>query len=106
MTRYFLIESRNPWDSQQVDRNYQIAADLAKAGNEVTLFMVENAVLATRSSAKSNGLANLKRVKLLADDFSLKERGIIPSEIRPGVEVTSINAVVDAMANKEKMIWL
>ncbi len=106
MKKYFLIESRNPWDSQQVDRNYQIAADLAKAGNEVTLFMVENAVLATRSSAKSNGLTNLKRVKLLADDFSLKERGIMPSEIFRDVEVASINAVVDAMANRQKMIWL
>ncbi|MDJ0726663.1 MAG: DsrE family protein [Prochloraceae cyanobacterium] len=106
MKKYFLIESRNPWDSQQVDRNYQIAADLAKAGNEVTLFMVENAVLATRSSAKTNGLTNLKQVKLLADDFSLKERGIMPSEIFAGIEVASINAVVDAMANKQKMIWL
>ena len=106
MTKYFLIESRSPYDAKEVGNNYQLASDLAKAGNEVTLFLVENGVLATRKSSASNDLANLKQVKLLADDFSLRERAIEPSELEIAVEATGIGAIVDAMCEGQKMIWL
>jgi sulfur relay (sulfurtransferase) DsrF/TusC family protein len=106
MTKYFLIESRSPYDAKEVGNNYQLASDLAKAGNEVTLFLVENGVLATRKSSVSNDLANLKQVKLLADDLSLRERAIEQSELQTGIETTGIGAIVDAMSEGQKMIWL
>lgn len=106
MAKYFLIESRSPCDATEVNNNYQLAADLAKAGNEVALFLVENGVLATRKSSLSNGLEDLKQVKLLADDFSLRERGIEQSELEDDIESTSIGAIVDAMSEGQKMIWL
>lgn len=106
MTKYFLIESRSPHDAKEVGNNYQLASDLAKAGNEVTLFLVENGVLATRKSSASNDLANLKQVKLLADDLSLRERAIEKSELQTGIETTGIGTIVDAMSEGQKMIWL
>jgi len=105
MAKYFLIESRSSFDSTQVTQNYQLASDLANAGNETTLFLVENGVLAARAAA-ANGLANLKAVNVLADDFSLRERGISETELGDGVQVASIAAVVDAMAQGQKTIWL
>jgi len=57
MAKYFLIESRSSFDSTQVSQNYQLASDLANAGNETTLFLVENGVLAARAAA-ANNLAN------------------------------------------------
>lgn len=105
MAKYFLIESRSSFDSTQVSQNYQLASDLANAGNETTLFLVENGVLAARASV-ANGLANLNTVNVLADDFSLRERGISQTELRDGVQVASIAAVVDAMAQGQKTIWL
>ncbi|MEQ8753187.1 DsrH/TusB family sulfur metabolism protein [Coleofasciculus sp. G1-WW12-02] len=105
MAKYFLIESRSSFDSTQVSQNYQLASDLANAGNETTLFLVENGVLAARASV-ANGLANLNTVNVLADDFSLRERGISQTELSDGVQVASIAAVVDAMAQGQKTIWL
>ncbi|MGK7874913.1 MAG: DsrE family protein [Xenococcaceae cyanobacterium] len=106
MAKYFLIESRSPFDSTEVSNNYQLASDLANAGKETTLFLVENGVLAARTSATSSGLANLNKVKLLADDFSLRERGISESELGYGVQPSGIGAVIDAMAEGQKTIWL
>ena len=106
MTKYFLIESRSPFDAKEVNNNYQLASDLANAGNEVTLFLVENGVLASRKSSLSDGLADLKQVKLLADEFSLRERGIELSELEVGIEATGIGAIVDAMSEGQKTIWL
>lgn len=105
MAKYFLIESRSQFDATEVNNNYQLALDLAQSGHETTLFLVENGVLGARMSA-STGLANLSSVKLLADDFSLKERGILESELGYGVEITSIGAVIDAMTEGQKTIWL
>ncbi len=106
MAKYFLIESRSPFDAKEVNYNYQLASDLANAGNEVTLFLVENGVLASRKSSLSDGLADLKQVKLLADEFSLRERGIELSELEVGIEATGIGAIVDAMSEGQKTIWL
>ncbi|NER22157.1 MAG: DsrE family protein [Symploca sp. SIO1B1] len=105
MAKYFLIESRSPFDSTQVSQNYQLASDLANAGNETTLFLVENGVLAARAAAVY-GLANLNAVNVLADDFSLRERSISETELKDGVQVASIGAVIEAMAQGQKTIWL
>ena len=42
MAKYFLIESQSPLDYPEVNNNYNLASDLADAGNDVTLFLIEN----------------------------------------------------------------
>jgi hypothetical protein len=42
MNRYLLIESHDPFESNEVSYFYNLAAGLAKGGNEVTLFLVQN----------------------------------------------------------------
>ena len=85
MDHYLLIESRDPFESNDVTHYYELSKGLVDAGNEVTLLLVQNGVLAARPSAHSATLSALGRsgVKVLADDFSLKERGI--SKLAEGV---------------------
>lgn len=106
MGQYFLIESKSPFESTEVMHDYQLASDLAKSGHEVTLFLVENGVLATRSTVIPPELANLSSVKVLADRFSLEERGIDSSEVNYGIQVSTISSVTDAMGQGQKTLWL
>lgn len=106
MTKYFLIESRSPFDSAEVIHNYQLASDLANAGHKVTLFLVENGVFVTRTQADVSSVNVLRKVNVLADEFSLRERGIELAEIRSEIKPSPIGVIVDAMAEGQKVIWL
>ena len=106
MAKYFLIESRSPFDSAEVKNNYQLASDLASKGNEVSLFLVENGVFAVRKTAEINDFSKLTNVNLFADDFSLRERGISPNELKSTIKVADISIVVKAMAQGTKTMWL
>lgn len=72
MARYLLIDSRDPFDSNDVANYYGLARDLARDGNEVAMFLVQNGVLPVRPSARSDDLEHVVRsgVRVLADEFS------------------------------------
>ena len=105
MADYLLIESRDPYGSNDANFCCDLARGLADAGNGVTVYLVQNAVLAVRPSARAPALRSLfgSNIKVLADDFSLKERGI--SKLVDGVEIAAIDAVVDRMEAGDKTIW-
>ena len=105
MASYLLIESRDPFDSNDVANFYELAIGLAKDGNEVTVFLVQNGVLPARQGALVSGLEALATsgVKVLADDFSLAERGIF--SLAGNVTASPIDAVIDGMAAGAKTIW-
>jgi sulfur relay (sulfurtransferase) complex TusBCD TusD component (DsrE family) len=105
MAQYLLIESRDPFESNDVGYYYDLAKGLVKGGNQVTLFLVQNGVLPARPSAHSAALGALARigVTVLADDFSLRERGI--AQLAEGVAAASIDVVVDGLAAGHKTLW-
>ncbi len=107
MAKYLLIESRDPFDSADVQHNLQLAQDLAAHGNQVTLFLVQNGVLPSRPNQHSAQLATVAKagVTILADDFSLRERGIDAQRLCNGVSAAALDTVVDAMAEGCKTIW-
>ena len=108
MSSYLLIESRDPFESRDTQFLEQLALALRRLGHQVTVFLVQNAVLATRKNASRSGIGNLSDagVNLLADDFSLCERGIEPADLRPGVQPAGIDLLVDALVKSEtKAIW-
>jgi hypothetical protein len=102
---YLLIESRDPFESNDVAYYYGVARGLVEAGNQVTLLLVQNGVLAARPSAHSATLGALERsgVKVLADDFSLRERGI--SRLAEGVVAAPIDVVLDHLEAGHKTLW-
>lgn len=107
MAKYLLIESRDPFESNDVAYFYDLAGALARDGNEVTLFLVQNGVLAARPSARSDRIAQLASagVTVLADDFSLRERGIRTDRLVAGVQPAPIEVVIDRLAEGCKALW-
>lgn len=107
MSKYLLIASRDPFESGDVGHYYDLAAQLAKTGNEVTLFLVQNGVLPARRGSRSAALSAMAAagVEVLADDFSLKERGITADLLVTGVKPAPLGTVIDQLAEGRKALW-
>ena len=107
MSQYLLIESRDPFDSNDTRFCCDLAQQLAAAKNEVTVFLVQNGVLPARAGARSGDLAKLAGagVRVLADSFSLKERGIDETKLASGISAAPLDVVLDALAEGAKVIW-
>jgi len=107
MSKYLLIESRDPFDSNDTGFCCDLAHQLAAQQNEVTVFLVQNGVLPARAGARAGDLAKLPGagVKVLADSFSLKERGIDTNGLAAGIAAAPLDAVIDALAEGAKVIW-
>jgi len=107
MTRYLLIQSRDPFDSGEVANQYAITEGLAAGGGQVTLFLVQNGVLPARPCGASAALSALaaKGVEVLADVFSLRERGIAADRLAEGVKPAPLDVVIDRLAAGDKVIW-
>ena len=104
---YLLIGSRDPFDSNDTQNLYDLASGLKRQGHDVTLFLVQNGVLPARPGARSAALTELANVgvEVLADDFSLKERGIDAGRLTEGVVAASLDVVVDQLGDGRKAIW-
>ena len=107
MAKYLLIESRDPFDSNDTGFCADLATQLAAAKNEVTVFLVQNGVLPARAGARAGDLAKLSGagVKVLADSFSLKERGIDAGRLAGGIAAAPLDVVLDALAEGTQVIW-
>lgn len=83
MSSYVLIGASDPTETIDGGRLYELGAALVEHGDDVVVFLVQNGVLACRTrSAPAAGLAALTAgATVLADDFSLRERGISETEV-------------------------
>jgi predicted peroxiredoxin len=107
-SQYVFIESRDPFDSADTGFVSDTAAALRARGRPVTVYFVQNAVLATRAGARGSHVGSLAKagVTVLADDFSLRERGIERAELSAGVREASIDTLVDlVMQPGTKTFW-
>jgi hypothetical protein len=106
MSSYLLIESRDPYSFADM-RGYALATQLRQAGHEVALFLVQNGVLPVRDGAHCPQLRDAigAHVEVLADEFSLRERGIEMSRLAAGVRGAPIGVVVERLAAGWKTIW-
>jgi predicted peroxiredoxin len=107
MKKYLLIESRDPFDSNDTEQYYTLATALAGEGNAVTLFLVQNGVLPARLGARNDALSAVAKagVEVLADEFSLRERGIKAGELTSGVKAAPLEIVIDQLAAGCKAMW-
>jgi hypothetical protein len=78
MAGYLLIESRDTFGTGEFAFFHDLARRLARAGDQVTPFLAQNGVMPARAGARAPSLSELVQtgVEVLADDFSLRERGI------------------------------
>ena len=98
MTAYVLIESRDPVESRDTEFVEQTAIAIKERGHPVTVFLVQNGVLAARKNAGQLRRLREAGVTLLADDLSLRERGIKAEELAQGIQESGIDRLVDAIA--------
>jgi predicted peroxiredoxin len=107
MDSYVLVGSRDP-ELPDSRRCYELAGALADSGADVTVFLVQNGVLAARrTSAGARALSSFAgRTTVFADDFSLRQRAIPAAELTDGVTSSGIDGLVDAvMADGGKVLW-
>jgi sulfur relay (sulfurtransferase) complex TusBCD TusD component (DsrE family) len=104
---YLLIASRDPYTHVAARRCYELAAQLAGEGRRVTLFLVQNGVLPARPGAGSIELEALasRGVRVLAEDFSLRERGIAPRALAAGVAPAPLETVIEALEDGAQALW-
>lgn len=107
VAKYLFIESRDPFENNVVARQYELAANLVKAGNEVTLFLVQNGVFPARPGDRSALLTHAAKagVEVLADEFSLCERGIAAGKLAEGVRPAALEIVIDHLTQGCKALW-
>ena len=110
MAQYLLIESRDPFEFADATYMYDMAGDLSKNGNNVTLFLIQNGVFCARQNVKNNPVTTLRQkapsVRVEADDFSLRERGISTGGLESGITVSNVDNLVDRLVDSEtKIVW-
>jgi predicted peroxiredoxin len=107
MGAYVLIESLDPFESNDVASYWDLASRLAREGSKVTLFLVQNGVLAARPSERAEALRELAHagVEVLADEFSLRERGILAERLAAGVKPAPLDVLLDRVAEGRKALW-
>ncbi|MFQ5873933.1 MAG: sulfur reduction protein DsrE [Dehalococcoidia bacterium] len=111
MANYLLVESRDPFEYGDVGYFCGVAKDLAAAGNDVTVFLIQNGVLMSRRGVQGNPLSSVLgdgsgRIDVCADEFSLKERGIGTGSLVSGVKTSNVDELVDLLVQDGiKAVW-
>ena len=107
MARYLFINSRDSYEYANSENLFQLAEQLRKRGNEVTLFLVENGVLAARNGSvggKRFGSLKQQGLRVLAEDISLKARGI--DRPADGVDVSNMDELAELIVTgSDKVMW-
>ena len=107
MRRYLLVDSRDLQEYSGSDFILQTATGLKQQGNEVTLYLIENGVLAARkgaSAAKRLSETAKAGIKILAEDSSLLTRGV--TALTDGVTSTSLDTLADLVLDGcDQVIW-
>lgn len=107
MSRYLLIESRDPFESSGFAHRCELALALRADGADVTVFLVENAVLGARAAAQLREVEKLAKsgVQLLADEFALRERGVNQREVAATVRPAPMATLVHHLVSGAKALW-
>jgi sulfur transfer complex TusBCD TusB component (DsrH family) len=108
LSNYVFIESRDPFDSPDTNFVTETAVALKKKGHTVTVVLVQNGVLGARKQAAKSQLPAIVEsgVTVLADDFSLQERGISMDECAPGLQAGTMDRLIDLIVQENtKAVW-
>lgn len=108
MSNYLFIESRDRFESRDTRFVEETAVALKGRGHTVTVFLLQNGVLAARRNVRENYFERLNRagVTVLVDDFSLRERGIQTTELGTGLQESNIETLVAALVQENtRAIW-
>jgi len=107
MARFVFVESRDPYECADCARFLDLVGGVRRRSHEVTLFLVQNAVLAAREGAShAGGYSELAKsgVAVVADAFALRERAV--DRLASGIEPSGIDRLVSlALTPQTRVIW-
>lgn len=107
MARYLIVDSRDLTEYTNGRYIQKVAAKLKEDGNDVTLFLIENGVVAARKGGEiGNNLTDLSKrgAKVMVDDISCKARGV--AQLADGVTQSNVDQLADLITEgSDKVIW-
>ncbi len=108
MAQYLLIESKNPLDGGEYA--FELATQLRQLQHSVTIYLIQDAVFAARKGFEAGeklvSEAKAQTATLLADEVSLRQRGVIKERLSGAVRVSNMGELVDLLMDKsDKAIW-
>src|SRR5262245_1225053 len=108
MGQYLLIESKSPADGGGY--SFEIGSQLKALHHDVTIYLVQDGVFAARKrfDAGERLLADARanRLTVLADEISLRQRGINGERLAEAVRASNMGELVDLlMERSDKAIW-
>lgn len=106
MREFLIIETRDAVDHLDAARTLDLACGLSRTGSPATVLLTENGAFnARRSSEYSVRKALEDGVSICVDSFALNERGIGDDELKSGISLSNMEAVVDHLLDGSQVIW-
>jgi predicted peroxiredoxin len=96
MRSYLLIESRSGLESPDVGAFFHLAAYLLDAGHQVTIFLVQNAVVGLGQDDRLAATI-AKGAQTWVDGYSLEARGLDATRLVQGVKVGGARQLVQML---------
>lgn len=108
MARYLLIETKDPLNGGQYA--FDLGRQLREITHDVTVYLLQDAVFAARKgfAVGERLLAEAKKAGLilLADEISLRQRGVVRERLSSDVKVSGMAELVELlMEGSDKAIW-
>lgn len=108
MSRYLLVETKGPLDGGEYA--FELGKQLRDEQHDVTVYLLQDAVFTARRSFSRGEtlLADAKRhdLRVLADEVSLRQRGVAGDRLSSGVHTSNMSDLVDLlMERSDKAIW-
>ncbi|MBO0819766.1 MAG: DsrE family protein [Nocardiopsaceae bacterium] len=107
MTHHLLLETQGPWRGPGCGRFIADGEALSRAGEEVSLVLLQDGVIAAAGTA-APGLAGLLRHggRVWVDEFSLEQRGLTAAPLVPGHELVGMDVVAAALLDPDvRAVW-
>ena len=107
MAGYLLIASHDPFESVEIQSFFALAQSLARHEETVTVLLVHNGVLPARAGVGARWIDERvgAGVEVLADDFSLRERGITAERLAVGVTAVSLDVAIEQLSQGRKALF-
>ncbi len=108
MAKYLLIETKGPLEGGQ--HAFELGGQLHELKHDVTVYLLQDAVFAARKGFRDGErlLADARKhgLTVLADEISLRQRGVIRDRVSDQVNVSTMDELVDLlMERSDKAIW-
>ena len=108
MAQYLLVESKSPLEGGE--HSFELAKQLRELKHNVTLYLIQDAVFTARrrfeAGEKLVAEAKAQNLTLVADEISLRQRGITKDRLSDAVRMSRMDELVDLLMEKsDKAIW-